>query len=343
MIGRNAQGKSNLLEAIYYLETLRSFRGAQDAQLVRFGADHFRIVADVQEEATDRSVQLAAAFERSQKRKKVTVDGSEVERLADGLGHLAAVIFSPADAALVSGGPVERRRHMDVVLSLNNPGYLAAAQRFRHALAQRNAALRTGAPASAVRVWDDPLVAAGSELMEGRSAWVGHWRERFSALYTAVSGGEDAWIDYDPQLSREDGETWSDAYRASLEAGWERDRRMGNTGTGPHRDDLSIHLEREGGKAAARDYGSGGQRRTAALALRLIEAETIRESRGQRPMVLLDDVFAELDESRSERVMRLFEDDWVGQVVLTAPKEGDVRVKGDALARWTIDDGVIST
>lgn len=342
VIGPNAQGKSNLLEAIYYLETLRSFRGAQDAQLVRFGEDHFRIAATLSGEDGGDSMELAAAFERQQKRKKVTVDGTVVERLSDGLGHLAAVMFSPADAALVSGGPVERRRHVDMVLSLNQPGYLAAAQRFRQALAQRNAALRAGAGAPAVRAWEPPLLDAGAAVMGMRADWVDRWADRFAELYTAVSGGERARLRYEPQVTREDGEPWAEAYARALAAVQERDRRLGNTGAGPHRDDLDMTLEREAGGTSLRDFGSGGQRRTAALALRLVEAETIRASRGQPPMVLLDDVFAELDEARSERVMTLFDEAWVGQVILTAPKESDVRVRAHALTRWSIAQGVIS-
>lgn len=341
IIGPNAQGKTNLLEAIYYLETLRSFRGAPDQQLVQFGTDHFRVAAELADVEPPHASEVAAAFDKAQKRKRVHLDGVAVDRVGDGLGHLAAVVFAPADVELINAGPVERRRHLDVLLSLNHPGYLGSAQRFRHALAQRNAALRGGASNGVVDAWNLPLVQHGAELIEARDAWVTRWSERFSALYVLISGGERASMAYRPQVGRASGEPWEEAFHRQMLAAHERDRRMGNTGTGPHRDDLRFALETDGGNAAVRDFGSGGQRRTAALALRLVEAETIRAARGRDPVVLLDDVFAELDGARSERVLELLDRDWTGQVILTAPKESDVRLRQGSLPRWSVDRGVI--
>jgi DNA replication and repair protein RecF len=133
-----------------------------------------------------------------------------------------------------------------------------------------------------------------------------------------------------------------DAFLAALADSLDKDRRFGTTSVGPHRDDVRLQLEGEREGSDLRDYGSGGQRRTAALALRLVEARTIRERRGSRPLLLLDDVFAELDAGRSERVMELMETEETGQVLLTAPRESDVRLRRDTLARWRIAEGVIS-
>ena len=137
LIGDNAQGKSNFLEAIYYLETLRSFRGARDAQMLGFGEEVFRVVGTT-EGGDDEpcGVQVAAAFQKKGKRKKVSVDGTEPDRLTDALGHLSAVIFSPSDVDLVSGGPSERRRFLDIVLSLNEPGYVRALSDYRKSLSR---------------------------------------------------------------------------------------------------------------------------------------------------------------------------------------------------------------
>ena len=118
---------------------------------------------------------------------------------------------------------------------------------------------------------------------------------------------------------------------------------MGATVVGPHRDDIQLQLDNGGSPLDLRQYGSGGQRRTAALALRLIEAKSIRESRCKRPLVLLDDVFAEFDSGRSERVLELMEAEDTGQVVLTAPKEEHVRIHSDSLPRWRIKAGVVAT
>src|SRR5687768_15652955 len=153
IIGENGQGKTNLLEAIYYLEIFRSFRGAPDEQLVRFGEDVFRVSASLDGgDGAERS--LAAAFDRRARKKKVTLNGGEPERLADALGQVGAVIFSPADVELVAGGPGSRRRFLDIVLSLAAPGYLAALQRYRQALFQRNTLLRQGAAPALVEAWD---------------------------------------------------------------------------------------------------------------------------------------------------------------------------------------------
>tara|TARA_B100002052_G_C15731797_1_gene529028 strand:- start:411 stop:872 length:462 start_codon:yes stop_codon:yes gene_type:complete len=153
-------------------------------------------------------------------------------------------------------------------------------------------------------------------------------------------------MSYRPNVSLESGadiEASRESFREALEGSRDREARRGITLVGPHRDDLRLQVCGEGDDLDFRDYGSGGQRRTAALALRLVEAMTIRESRSQRPMILLDDVFAELDAGRSERILELMEAEDTGQVVLTAPKDADVRVRRDALPRWKIEAGEITT
>jgi DNA replication and repair protein RecF len=342
IVGDNAQGKSNLLEAIYYLETTRSFRGARDDQLLAFGEGVFRVVGTLAPQSgDDPPVQVAAAFDRKGRRKKVTVDGAEPDRLGDALGRLAAVVFSPADIELVSGGPGERRRFLDIVLSLSRPGYLQALQDFRKVLARRNASLKDGQPGAVVGAWNQGLVRTGAEVMTARREWTEERGAAFREYYAAVSGGAGASMAYRPSVgagaaSVEDN---AEAYREALADSAERERRVATTVVGPHRDEMVLRLEDEGDDLDLRDYGSGGQRRTAALALRLVEARTVREARGQEPIILLDDVFAELDAGRSERVLDLMEREETGQVVLTAPKESDVRIRRDTLPRWRIEAG----
>jgi DNA replication and repair protein RecF len=350
IVGRNAQGKSNLLEAIYYLETLRSFRGAREDQLVGFGRDVFRIEG-VLEGDPQGVTSVAAAFQRRGREKKVTVDGAEVERLAQGIGHLSAVLFSPLDTGLVSEGPAERRRYLDIVLSLNRPGYLEALQRYRKILAQRNAALKERAEPGVVRVWDEPLSRLGGEVMEARASWCADWVERFGDYYARVSGNVRALLRYQPavgsSVERPDGESigdpgvWRGALAEGLTRSWDRDARLGTTSVGPHRDDMVLSLDSDRGDLDLRDFGSGGQRRTAALALRLVEADTIRAARGKEPLVLMDDAFAELDADRSQRILELMESEEKGQVIVTAPKEADIRFRSGQLERWTIESGAI--
>ncbi len=344
IIGENAQGKTNLLEAIYYLETFRSFRGARDDRLVAFGEDLFRVVGTLDDPGTENRVEVTAAFQIRGKRKKVTLNGEEPERLGDGLGRMAAVVLSPADVTLISGGPGERRRFLDIVLSLNVPGYLPALQRFRQILGQRNAALKEDRGWRTVEVWDEGLAESGARVIEARMKWVERWKDAFSSYYRAVSGQQEGRLDYQPGV-RLGGEREREAiareYRGALREGRDREARLGSTAVGPQRDELLLTVVEGGECRDLREFGSGGQRRTAALALRLVEAATIRQTRRQEPIILMDDVFAELDPGRSERMLALMEAEETGQVVVTVPKETDIRLRRDSLPRWRIRRGVI--
>jgi DNA replication and repair protein RecF len=345
LIGDNAQGKSNFLEAIYYLETFRSFRGARDEQLVGFHEDLFRVAGTLEETGAEGSSEVAAAFEKKGKRKKVSIDGAEPDRMGDALGHLAAVIFSPADVDLVSGGPSERRRFLDIVLSLSEPGYLTALQDYRKILTRRNASLKDGQSCSVVAAWNAGLVRSGAGVMRARRDWIEQRCGSFRDYYREVSGGVGARMTYRPSLTLDAAvseEETAAAFSEALSEANERERRMGVTVVGPHRDDLLLRLEDNGKGLDLRSYGSGGQRRTAALALRLVEARTIRETRRRSPLILLDDVFAELDVGRGERVLALMEKEEMGQVVLTSPKEEDVKIRKDSLPRWRIESGRIT-
>ena len=353
IIGDNGSGKTNLLEAIHYLEIFRSFRGAADEQLVRFGADAFHIRGRFEDRASGRQLEVTAAYEPRTRRKRVTVDGAEMQRLGDGIGLLGSVIFSPSDVEIVAGAPGDRRRYLDIVLSLNVRGYLSALQRYRQVLRQRNALLRDGRASGDLGAWDDALVEHGTPVIAARAHWVGAHAERYATLYRAIGGGADARIEYRSDVPLENGassERIEASFRQRLQRVSLRERERGITLAGPHRDDLAMLMHTPDGAVDLRQFGSGGQMRTGAIALRMIEAETVRSARGFQPLLLLDDVFAELDPGRSRRILELLGEERHGQVILTAPKESDVLLGSDdaaglvaPLERWRIAAGTIDT
>jgi DNA replication and repair protein RecF len=343
IVGENGQGKSNLLEAIYYLHLLRSVRGARDVDVVRFGAPGFHVAA-----RTSGGVhhELSAGFERQGRRKRVKLDGAEPPRLSDGLGALPCVLFSPADVELVAGAPSARRRYLDILLALSSRRYLASLQRYRHALAQRNAALREalrGArPQSEQRiaVWEAPLAEHGAVLWCERVAWAAAASPRFRAMCAAIGERAPVGLRYATSLEPggDDVAEVAAAIAQALEEKRGLDVRRGLTHAGPHRDDLALTLDgRE-----LRAFGSAGQQRTAAIALRLLEGETLRERLGATPLLLLDDPFAELDVRRSARILELLAERGLGQTLLTVPRETDIPPALTQLQRWELHDGVIS-
>jgi DNA replication and repair protein RecF len=363
LIGDNGEGKTNLVEALYYLEIFRSFRGAPDEQLVRRGAEAFHLrgrfaeLAGGAAEGAAESVmpgapggalrEVAVGYERRTRRKRVAIDGAEPERIGDALGGVGAVVFSPSDLAIVTGSPGERRRFLDIVLSLNAPGYLAALQRYRQVLKQRNALLRDNAGPSLLASWDEGLVEWGSRVIVARQSWIIARDPGFVRRYTAIAGGTAGRMIYQPAVPLPGGdgpasiEEVADAFHAELARVARRERERGITLTGPHRDDLLFVMEGMDTWVDLRDFGSGGQQRTAAIVLRMVEAETVREARGREPIILLDDIFAELDPGRSHRILELLEAEERGQVILTAPKASDLEVRRGLIPHWRLANGKV--
>jgi len=347
LVGENGQGKTNFLEAIYYLQVLRSMRGARDQDLVRFGAPGFHLGARI---ASDRASEIGVGFERSGKRKRVRLDGVVRERLSDAVGALPVAMFSPADVELVAGGPATRRRFLDIMLAVTSLGYLRALQQYRAALVRRNAALRDAGRQSAARaeervaVWEAPLAEHGAALWSEREVWVNSVAEQFTARARDI-GGDELTLRYSSWARNTSaaGDRERDLARA-LEHQRATDIRFGLTRAGPHRDDLLITIR--GADGAARElrvFGSAGQQRTAAIALRLLEAARLHERRGGPPIVLLDDPFAELDVPRTQRIVRLLSKTGLGQTILAVPRESDVPGGMPHLQRFRINAGVLAS
>lgn len=341
LVGENGQGKSNFLEAVYYLQLLRSVRGATDTELVRFGADGFHIGATA---ALDRERSISVGYELSGKRKRITLDGVTPTRMSDSLGALPSVIFSPRDHELVAGGPVERRRYLDIVLAVTSRPYLAALQTYRATLARRNAVIRdlirrrtTRTTQDEIAVWEPALAESAARLSAGRRDWIAQVQDEFGRLCAAVGERAVARLRYVSTIG--DASDAAEAWRSALEKQRSNDLRRGTTQSGPHRDDLEITLDGRD----IRVYGSAGQQRTAAIALRMLEASTLRLNSGLQPLLLLDDPFAELDVKRSSRILSLLMDQGLGQTILAVPRESDIPSEMVKLERRNIADGMITT
>ena len=345
VIGENGQGKTNLLEAIYYLQVMRSMRGARDQDLVRFGAEGFHLGAHV---ASDRVREIGIGFDRNGKRKRVRLDGAVSERLSDAVGALPVAMFSPADVELVAGGPAARRRFLDIMLAVTSPGYLRALQQYRAALVRRNAALRDAARhprprgEDRVAVWEPALAEHGATLWGERDAWVAAAAERFTELARRI-GGDVLAMRYASAARATDPREHRATLARSLEQQRLADIRFGLTRSGPHRDDLLITMRgADGGTRELRVFGSAGQQRTAAIALRLLEAARLQERRGGPPVVLLDDPFAELDVPRTQRIVALLSEIGVGQTVLAVPRDSDIPGDIPHLQRFRITAGALA-
>jgi DNA replication and repair protein RecF len=337
--GENGQGKTNLLESAYYLSLLRSVRGARDMDVVRFGAAGFFIEAAM---CVPDARALSVGFERAGRRKRVRRDGAVVDRLSDALGALPVVMFSPSDVELVSGAPSARRRFLDIMLALSSRGYLHALQLYRAALDRRNAALRDAAKSgahgrtTAVEVWEPPLAEHGAALMRVRRSWIAQVTSRFAERCASIGERGVIHLKYQAGVDA-NAESLEVALADALAAKRASDVRYGLTQTGPHRDDLIMLLDgRE-----LRTFGSAGQQRTAAIALRTLEAETLRDARGAAPVFLLDDPFAELDLRRATRVLALLRDVGLGQTVLAVPRDSDIPAELTELPRCKVDNGRI--
>jgi DNA replication and repair protein RecF len=338
--GENGQGKTNLLESAYYLSLLRSVRGTRDVDVVRFGASGFFIDATM---CVPDAHEMSIGFERSRRRKRARRDGVVVDRLSDALGTLPVVMFSPSDVELVSGAPSARRRFLDIMLALSSRGYLHSLQLYRAALDRRNAALRDAAKsgsharAAAIEVWEPPLAEHGAALMRVRRAWISRVARRFAERCAAIGERGVIHLKYETGVDA-NAESIEIALADALAAKRSSDLRYGLTQTGPHRDDMIMLLDgRE-----LRTFGSAGQQRTAAIALRTLEAETLREARGAAPVFLLDDPFAELDVRRATRVLTLLREVGLGQTVLAVPRDSDIPDELTELPRCRVDDGRIA-
>jgi DNA replication and repair protein RecF len=334
LVGQNGAGKTNILEAIYFLAVARSPRTAREADLVRQGTEGFSVTADLEDDHT-----LAVTYRPSSGR-RWSVDGQTLARGKAAYGRLTVVFFSPDDLWLVKGGPSGRRALLDRVLLQARPLHADQLAAYEEALAQRNALLRDvkarRAGKAMLEVWEDQLVEYGVAITLRRSAIARDLGRRAAEIHGHLAPGEELACAYvsgiDGSEGLSDKADMAQAFADALASGREREIERGFTLIGPHRDDWSILV----GRLPLRGFGSQGQQRTAVLALKLAERAALQAEAGRPPVLLLDDVLSELDGARREAVRAMTEG--AGQAFLTSTEpEGrpsaTYRVGGGRLLR----------
>lgn len=356
-VGDNAQGKSNLLEAIYLLSTLRSSRASSDADLVRRDIlpSEFpvaRLAAQVERSAGNLLLEVAVVGRTTDTShragKRVRVNGVP-RRASDAVGQLAAVLFTTLDIEIVAGPPLLRRRYLDMMISQVDRGYLRAMQRYARVLQQRNSLLKRiqqrEANAGELGFWDQELSHAGGTIMQARGDALGHLALQAEQQMDRLSDGVEAiTLTYKPALGGLDendcpiDETeWASRMLRALANLRGREIGAGATLVGPHRDDIVVEID----GLPADSFASRAQQRTAALSMRLAEASYLRRALGDDPVVLLDDVLSELDARRRKGVLEFF--DTFQQTIVTTADPDRVRdMMTRAAGRFFVSNGTIT-
>ena len=328
LLGDNAQGKTNILEAVYLMATLRSFRGVGGAQMIRHGAKGYFAGGNVVGQGDHEIKIYWSARER-----KLALDGRPVKKLADYFGALRTVVFCTEDLQLVKGAARARRRFLDLLLAQTQPGYLPLLQRYMHTVRARNALLkqRSGDEA-ALDSFSQELVKLGNEIIRARRELAPKFSPLARLAYRRIShDAEELRIEYQPSVKRD--------FAVELAQSRGRERTYRSTLVGPHRDDLQLLLNEK----SAAQFGSEGQKRTLAIALKMAQAEFLAGIHGSPPILLIDDVMGELDLKRRSGFLPLLEHarKTSGQVFMTATGENWPHELGKDLQRWEVRAGML--
>ena len=294
IVGENAQGKTNLIEAIWMFSGMKSFRGARDAELVAFGRDHARLTAEFEDARRTQTAEL-----KFTDRRRAFRNGIALASPAELLGVFGAVVFCPSFLSIVQSGPAERRRFTDSALCRLKPAYAVKMAEYARLLKQRGALLKDVYQESSLfdmlDVVDERLADAGDAMTAERERFFARLFPIACEIYGGLSGGRETLKAAYERAGGADGAPMRERLRAARKT----DLLMKTTSVGPHRDDILLSVDEK----PARAYGSQGQQRSCALALKLAEAELIREITGEEPLILLDDVMSELDASRQDYIL----------------------------------------
>ncbi len=295
--GDNAQGKTNILEAVFVACTTKSHKRSRDQEIIGFDGEEAHIRLFLEKKEIDYKIDMHL---RRGKRKFAAINGISVRRASELLGLADIVFFSPEDLNLIKSGPAERRRFMDMELCQLNRIYLDHLVKYNKCLEQRNKLLKelsfgraSSKDRETLEIWDEQLVFYGIRVIEYREKFVRELKEIIRHIHASLTGNDELLeLNYEPDASVRD-------FEERLKKAREKDLKFSSTSVGPHRDDISFHLE----GIDLRKFGSQGQQRTAALSLKLSELELIRRTIGDTPILLLDDVLSELDEHRQNYLL----------------------------------------
>ena len=339
LAGENAQGKTNLLEGIFYPSVGRSFRGAHPSEMIRFGQDSAGIVLDYRDAKRDHTISVTLYKD---KQRKVEKNGIKIDKLSDVVGLFRAVLFCPEHLSMIKDGPVQRRSYMDLAISRLYPTYLHSLQQYTYLLRQRNALLKTAYEDRAtfdgtVEIWSMQLAKQAAQIAAMRLAFVKRISGHIATIFEEMTGErEKPCLIYDGssgQAEEEyaDREATEKKYFSLLMSSHQREIAVGATLWGVHKDDIDIKIN---GKRA-RSFGSQGQQRSLALAMKLAEGEITKEEFGDYPVFLLDDVLSELDGGRRDYLIHKIRGK---QVILTSCEPDFLSDMGE-VNRILVEDG----
>lgn len=287
--GDNAQGKTNILEAIYLCSTTKSHRGSKDREIIQLQKEESHIRLFTEKDNISHKIDMHL---KKNKSKGIAIDGIPIKKSSELLGFINIVFFSPEDLSIIKNGPSERRRFIDLELCQLDKVYLYNLTKYNKIISQRNNLLKqislNRSLLDTLEIWDEQLIACGMELIQAREQFIEQLNTIVYEIHKKLSGGkEELFVKYEPNVT-------TDVFRDKLKKVIERDIQMKMTTVGPHRDDIMFMIK----DIDIRKYGSQGQQRTSALSLKLAEIELVRRTIKDEPILLLDDVLSELDRNR---------------------------------------------
>jgi DNA replication and repair protein RecF len=305
-VGNNAQGKTNIVEAIYMTSLGKSFRTSKDKELIMFNKNQAYVKVEGQKKYSNVEVEIKLV---ANKKKRMKVNKLSLSKNSDILNNIYVVIFSPEDLRLIKEGPSERRKFMDNELSQMKPYYFHNLNNYNKILIQRNHLLKNMKGKDSefmLEVWDEKLIDVGVKIIEERAKFVKRITPLSRLIHRKITDNkENMEIKYLSNIDyTEDKEQLKDRFKSQLKESLKTDMRRGTTTVGPHRDDLGVFID----KIDIRSFGSQGQQRTCALSLKLAEIELVKGETGEYPVLLLDDVMSELDINRQNFLIRALKD-----------------------------------